>query len=154
MALFKTKKKIIQDYLDEQKKEENVVVMRKNRHIAMLEKIIDSLEQQITTLTEKVQESKSSGVEDRFLDILEDMLSNKKTKTVEVKKNIVDASPSQFSDQEIMDVLNRVSKKSLARLVSMGEQGFGDQVKVQIPDISDESLKRAYDLAKEMINNG
>lgn len=155
MGLFKSKESIIKEYFEQQKKEENVVILQKNRHIAMLEKIIDSLEAQIAGLVERMEDHKSGSTEDRFLDILEGMLSPKPTVNVTGSAEVQQVLPGgSISDDQIKRVLSRAPKKKLAEVISQGEEVFGKEVRSKFPDMSDETITRAFKIAGEMVNNG
>lgn len=127
--------------------EDNIVLNAKNGQIRALQKVIDDQTATITGMSEVAAEGRKGAMEDRLLDIAENMFLSK-PKTPNPQTPLLE-SGVQFTEVEIRENLSKVPTSILKRL-RKDENKFKSAVRGQIPTISEESLDKAFKIAQEI----
>lgn len=166
------KKRDNSKHIDPEKRAENALINAKNRQIKALELMCESQAGVIESYAKTMKKYSQSINETKIVDaVIENapmvmqalgiskFAVSKETHTSpdENQKTLTDPlenleSGKRYSDDQIIENLNKTPKWMLKGLVSSGKENFNSQVKSNVPNISDESLDRAFELAKVVMN--
>jgi len=160
MRLFWTKRAAINAL----KHDESVTIGVKNGQINTLKKIIDYQQEQIDAMLDQMKTHKSASVEEQVVEGVLSMLKPQPqggqpaqpppfhgSTAPPAPAVTADAGRRLYEDTEILTGLSKVPTNVLAKEARKGREHFVGLVKEQIPDINDESARRAYELALAVI---
>jgi hypothetical protein len=136
-------------------REESAKVKALNKQISALEKINDSLLEEIDGLTKAFSGKKSVTTQDKLIDIASNLfLGNNQPKQQTLSNMGVHQPPiyesgREYTDHELKSIVSSIPKKYKKTALTAPFNVVAQQVRQAFPDMSDTSINRALEMVKE-----
>jgi len=138
--------------------EESASIRALKKHIKTLEEINEAQAEQISVYTKMMKKHKTESMEEQLVTALCQMFTpqQKQEYTFSAppspsRNGTVLESGREYTDEEIKEHLSNLEKSHLKLIVQTPIVILKPQVKKFLPDISETSIKRAQEIAKELI---
>lgn len=142
---------------------ESAKVRSLQSEINVMEKVLDRYRNMVEDLAQQIDIQRTASMEDRLVEGLFTMFSGSNTagptqtqiQGFSSTQGHIDGgsleSGKRLSDKEIKGLLSGLDKKIIKGMANYPESIVISQVKKTVPGISDESIRRAIEISKEMV---
>jgi len=158
-----TRKKARTEPFAVEKAQESVRCRALQRQVDTLEEINLQYSEQIKAMGKELANHREGNFQDKMLDIASNWILNKNQTPSFINKGISDTpvtsgSPALalesgvcYSDSDLITLAESLPKGAISSLKQLSFNKFAEVIKAQVPNISDESVKRSRDILEAML---
>ena len=144
------------DPVQQAKAIESVRVQALKRQVDTLNEINQAYAEQVKSMSKAISQQKEGDMQDKILSMAMDLFAPKQQPPLiiptqsepQTKLNL--ESGVQYSDSDLIEMAQKIPSPVIDQLKSASFEVFSNIIKSQIPNISQESLKRSREILEQM----